>query len=120
MIKNVILTLALVAAFIVAISMAEAIVEHSKQETVERITMPPMVQSADNESETESVYGPGTSYTVMAVRNMEYIVAGWLDEHTQIILLYHDMDESEVRMRSNQFFSSLGETAISTMPSPTM
>ncbi|MCJ7446004.1 MAG: hypothetical protein MUO26_16040 [Methanotrichaceae archaeon] len=192
--------LCLAVAFIILISTVSAIVEHSKAETVERMRMPPVLQSTGDEgmpisgiegecviglgcysaiptvlqspgnegmpiagmesgaepemtvgqqmpsmqetnigyegmpaSGIESGYQPGMTiaqplpimqgvkpslpYTIMAIGNREYIVAGWLDENTQIILLYHDMDEPTVRMRANQFFTSLGETAIRTIPS---
>ena len=59
-------------------------------------------------------------YTVAAVGFGEYIAAGWIDEHTQIILLYHNMDETEAGMRASQFFTNLGETAmITTSPQTT-
>lgn len=56
------------------------------------------------------------SYTVTAVGFREYLAAAWLDEQTQIILLYHNMDETEVKMRAGQFFTSQGETAKITTP----
>jgi hypothetical protein len=58
--------------------------------------------------------GQAAPYAVIAVGFREFIAAGWLDEQTQIILLYHDMDEPEAQMRARQFFTRLGETGMIT------
>lgn len=119
------------------ISNAVAIVEHIKQEIVERMTeKTPLQLSYGNESIAGPGYKfsitekqpisstpggiPGISYTIMAFEPREFIAAGWLDESTQIIILYHDIDEAEVQMRASQWFTSIGETAVSTGPSQMM
>jgi hypothetical protein len=128
-------------AFIILISTATAIVEHIKQETVERMNgSMPLQLNDENNPEGGQGYdasatamqpitlptstmpaGPsGISYTIIPVGPREFLAAGWLNDDTQIIVLYHNMDESEAKTRANEWFTSIGETAASTGPSPTM
>jgi hypothetical protein len=130
-----------VVALVMLISMAAAITEHPKAQAEKTTAKPSDLLNIGNKGTTL----PGTEsgpeqydlnaslsgivpfmpeqtipYTVTAVGFREYIAAGWLDEHTQIILLYHNMDETEAGMRASQFFTSLGETAmITTSPQTT-
>ncbi len=132
----------LVLTVVVLISAASAIVEHIKSETVEMSsgtsitkvvqpnwtiptelqppsTIPPEVQpnwTMPTELQPTSTNPKGVSgisFTIIAVGPREFIAAGWLDENTQIIVLYHNMTESDVNTRSNEWFTSIGETATS-------
>lgn len=128
----------LAVAFVILISMASAIMDNPKVETGNTTAKPSDLLSPGKEetaltgtkSGSEQQYDLNAplsgvvpfmpeqtiTYTVMAVGFREYIAAGWLDEQTQIILLYHEMDEPEARMRAGQFFTSLGGTAMITTP----
>jgi hypothetical protein len=136
--KDITKAVSLAAALVILISMAAAITEQPKAEAGNTTAKPSDLLSPGNEgtalpgteSGSEQQYdlnaplsgvvpfmsGQATPYTVMAVGFREYIAAGWLDEQTQIILLYHNMEEPEAQMRAGQFFTSLGETAIITTP----
>lgn len=136
--RNITKTLKRAVALVVLISMASAIAEQPKAEIGSTAAKPSDLLNIANvgtsmpgtESGSVQRYDlnaslsglvPFTpeqtmSYTVIATGFREYLATGWLDGQTQIILLYHDMDEPEAQMRASQFFSGLGETTMITAP----
>jgi hypothetical protein len=136
--KDITKALSLAVALVTLISMVSAIAEQPKAEMGNTAakqsdllntgnlgtsipgTEPGPVQRYDLNASLSGLvpFTPGQAipYTITAVGFREYLAAGWLDDQTQIILLYHDMDEPEAQMRAGQFFTGLGETSMITTP----